>query len=182
MEPLLKYNIEDNESKWYAVNTFYRHEKKVHEILSDKSYEVYLPLIKKVKRYKSKLKHYDVPLINNYVFVKTDCSQFINISNISGVIRFVKIGDKISEIPEQEINYLKLITGEINNIRTEPINNEGVIGKDIIISEGPLFGIKGKVVGIGNKNIIVVELSNLGIYLKFEVDSRMVKYIELSNS
>lgn len=181
MEPLLKYNIDEKESKWYAVNTFYRHEKKVYEMLSDKSYNVYLPLVKKVKKYKSKLKSYEVPLINNYVFVKTDCSEFINISNISGVIRFVKIGEKISEIPEQEINYLKLITGEINNIRTETINNEGVIGKDIIISEGPLFGIKGKVIGIGNKNTIVVELSNLGIYLKFEVDSRIIKFIELSN-
>jgi transcription antitermination factor NusG len=179
LEPLLKYNIVENKSKWYAVNTFYRHEKKVHEMLSEKSFEVYLPLVKKVKKYKSKIKNYEVPLINNYVFVKTDCSEFINISNISGVIRFVKIGEKISEIPEKEITYLKLITGEINNIRTETINNEGIVGKDIIISEGPLIGIKAKVVGIGNKNIIVVELSNLGIYLKFEVDSRIVKFIEL---
>jgi transcription antitermination factor NusG len=179
LETLLKYNFDESRNKWYAVNTFYRHEKKVHEMLSEKAYEAYLPLVKKIKRYKSKLKSYEVPLINNYVFVKTDYTEFINIRNINGVIRFVKIGDKISVIPEQEINYLKLITGEINNIRSEPINNEGVIGKDIIISEGPLLGIKGKVVDVGNKNTIVVELSKLGIYLRFEVDSRIVKFIEL---
>ena len=175
---VIKYNIDHSIEQWHAIYTLYRHEKKVAEEISSKGYEVYLPLVKRIRRYDRKIKRYEVPLINNYVFVKIYKEHYINILNTTGVIKFLKNLGKISVIPEFEIDYLRMITGEIQNIEAESLKNSNFIGKNVIITEGPLLGLKAKVMEKANNNTLIVELENVGYALKFEVDSRIIRFIE----
>ena len=160
---------------WYAVYTFFRHEKKVVGELAEIGYEAYIPLIKKIRRYKRKIKKYEVPLINNYVFVKIQKERYVDILNISGVIKFIKNDGKLSVIPDEEIKYLKMITGEIRDIEAKELTASDYIGREVMITEGPLFGIKAKVVDKSN-NILIVELNTIGYSLKFEIDPRIIKF------
>ncbi len=178
LNPVLKYNINQEGEQWHAVYTYTRHEKKVAEELLKKGYEVYLPMVNRIRRYDRKIKRYEVPLINNYVFVKILKEHYINILNILGVIKFLKNSGKVSVIPQFEIDYLKLITGEIHNVEAEILNNENLIGKEVMITEGPLLGVRGKVLDKSNNNTLIVSLENVGYALKFEVDSRIIKFTE----
>ena len=116
---VLKYNINHEGEQWHVVYTYTRHEKRVAEELLNKGYEVYIPLVNRIRRYERKIKRYEVPLINNYVFVKILKEHYINILNTLGVIKFIKNSGKISVIPQFEIDYLKLITGEIQNVEAQ---------------------------------------------------------------
>lgn len=168
-------NGDNKQMHWFAVYTFFRHEKKVAAELTEKAYESYIPLIKRIRKYKRKIKKYEVPLINNYVFVKTQREKYVDILNISGVIKFIKNDGKLSIIPDEEINYLKTITGEIRDIEAKKLSVSDFIGREVIITEGPLFGIKAKVVDKSN-NILIVELETIGYSLKFEIDPGILKF------
>lgn len=175
---VLKYNINYEGEQWHVVYTYTRHEKRVAEELLNKGYEVYLPLVNRIRRYERKIKRYEVPLINNYVFVKILKEHYINILNTLGVIKFLKNSGKISVIPQFEIDYLKLITGEIQNVEAQLLNNENLAGKEVMITEGPLFGLKGRVLEKSNNNTLIVTLENVGYALKFEVDTRIIKFTD----
>jgi transcription antitermination factor NusG len=161
---------------WYAVYTLFRHEKKVVSELSEKGYEAYLPLITRVRKYKSRLKKYEVPLITSYVFIRTHKKKYVDILNIAGVIRLIKNDGKLSIIPDEEIKYLKMITGEIREIEANKLSASDYIGRNVMITEGPLFGIKAKVVDKRN-SILIVELETIGYFLKFEIDPAILKFI-----
>ena len=50
---------------WYALYTRPRNEKKAAELLVEKEFEVYLPLIQKVSQWKDRRKKVDMPLFNS---------------------------------------------------------------------------------------------------------------------
>ncbi|MGE5355516.1 MAG: UpxY family transcription antiterminator [Deltaproteobacteria bacterium] len=179
----MKFHIPDKNGriipgrKWHAIYTLYRHEKKVAGELMNKGIETYVPLAMRIRRYNRKIKRYEVPLISNYVFIKVIPEQYITVLNTFGVIKFIKNLGKISVIPEIEINYLRLITGEVHNIEAENLSGKELSGKEIMITEGPLIGLKAKVVDKSNNNIIIVTLDNVGYAFKFEVDPQIIKFI-----
>ena len=55
---------------WYALYTFPRFEKKVYKRLVERGIEAYLPLQKKLRKWKDRKKWIEEPLIRSYIFVK----------------------------------------------------------------------------------------------------------------
>jgi transcription antitermination factor NusG len=176
-QSLWKNSLINPGKQWHAVYTLYRHEKKIAEELQKKGIEVYIPLVNRVRRYNRKIKRYEVPLINNYVFLKISPEQYIIILNAFGVIKFIKNAGKISVIPEYEIDYLKLITGEMQNVEAESLNRIDLTGRDVMIIEGPLLGLKAKVIDRSNNNVLILTLENIGYNLIFEIDTKIIKVL-----
>jgi transcription antitermination factor NusG len=78
-------------------------------------------------------------------------------------------------IPEEEINILKRITGEEVEITVQTSSPE--IGEVVEIIKGSLAGMRGKLIKRENKNMVVIDLSNIGYQLNITVDIDSVKKI-----
>ena len=149
------------ETKWYAVGTRYKCEKLVLKDLFSKQIDAYVPLLEKVKRYSKKIQRYQVPLINCYVFVKIGDNERAKVLQTEHVINFIKPGKVMTAIPEYEIDVLKRLVGDLEH--EVQLLNEGLSeGDDVEIIKGPLLGLKGKMISKENKNIVVINLENLG--------------------
>ena len=90
--------------KWIAVYTKPRHEKKVGSILNRKGIKVYLPLLKKRKKWSDRKKWVEFPLFKSYLFVYIELNKSILLLNTPGLISIVKFGNSIAVIQDKIIN------------------------------------------------------------------------------
>src|SRR6476619_2013170 len=95
------------ETKWYAVYTRPRWEKKVAEILSRKKIENYCPLNKLLRQWSDRKKIVFEPLFTSYVFVKAAEKEHSEIRKIDGIINFVYWINKPAIIRNEEIESIK---------------------------------------------------------------------------
>jgi len=160
----------NTEKKWYAVYTFHRREKSAMKHLISLGIEAYVPVLKKTKRYNRKIKHYEIPIISHYVFVNINREEFIKVLQVRDVIRFLKIGRELSSISQHEMDTLKKVTGELDeiNLRTFDPNE---IGRKVEIIGGALTGMKGKVLEDMGQNHLLVDFQNIGYSLCIQVPS-----------
>ena len=170
-------HIEDHltyeESRWFAIYTKYKCEKYVVDKLTRKSIQAYTPLLTKTKVYVSKKKTYKTPLINCYVFVKIDKSEYIKVLETEYVSGFIKQRKNLISIPESEILLLQRIVGEFKEVEIN--STDLMVGSDVEIISGNLTGIKGRLIEKRGKSEFVVELENIGFQLKMTIDVSLLK-------
>lgn len=158
-----------NPYNWYAVYTRFKSEKIAHQYFQHTGIKSYVPTTRKTKRYVRKIKHYDIPLISCYVFVKIKAKDHIRVLENPYVIQFLKIGNEINSIPEKEIQLLKKITGELNEVEVISAD-QYTIGDYVEVIHGNLTGLKGHIVETRGKQDFVVELTHIGIQLRIQID------------
>jgi len=173
-----KYNLHLDTSiyKWFAVKTKYKCEKYVAENLKKKGIEVYLPTTVKVKKYERKIKNYEIPLIYTYVFVKIIKNEYVKVLSSEYVKGFIKQNKELIAIPLEEIELLKRVVGEGDNIKVLA-TDDFVIGKDVQIVGGNLTGMTGKIAEIKGKKLFVLTLENMGLNFKMEIDHSLLSPI-----
>jgi hypothetical protein len=64
---------------WYALYTRHRHEKTVAHILTNKGFEILLPLYPDARRWKDRTKLISLPLFPCYVFLKGGLERRLDI-------------------------------------------------------------------------------------------------------
>ena len=169
-------HLSKTESKWFAIYTKYKCEKYVTDLLAKRGIAAYVPLITKVKQYTSRIKRYDVPLINCYVFVKITEDQYVKVLETQYVMSFIKQRQNLISIPEEEINLLKRIVGEIENVSAGNIEME--VGDEVEIISGNLTGIRGRLVETEGKNRFVVQLASIGYQLSMIIDKSLLRLLK----
>ena len=160
--------------KWYAVYTKFKCEKKVLSYLQTKGVTAYVPLIGRTKRYTRKIKHYQIPLISCYVFVCIEDSERVSVLETPFVFQFVKIKGHSGVIPESEINILKRITGELNELELLQ-ESTAKVGQPVELIAGNLCGLQGRIVEIKGKKEFLIELEHIGISLRIQVDASQLR-------
>lgn len=174
--PLSPVNdLDEKQKRWFAVYTKYKSEKYVIKHLLKKGVTAYTPLIKTTKRYVRKVKTYEVPLLNCYVFVCIDKSQYIKVLETEYVLNFVKIRKNLVAIPEAEIDLLKRIVGEFQNITVA--TEDYKIGDSVEIISGNLTGLKGHLVEINGKHDLLINLDKSGFQLLINIDPKLVRVL-----
>jgi transcription antitermination factor NusG len=160
-------------ARWYAIVTKYRNEKMIAKKLNAINCEAYVPVMKTVRQYASRKKIHHLPLINCYVFVKIDLKDMIKVLEITNVFHFVKFGDEIAEISENEIALLRRITGV--DYPLEVINHSTFTqGDQVVVTEGPLAGIRGTLIKSQNKKRFVVEFDKLDRRIAIEIEDKFL--------
>src|ERR1700733_14584165 len=99
-------------SKWLAIYTRPRWEKKVNLLLKEKGFESYCPLNKVRRKWSDRIKVVEEPLFKSYVFVKIDEAARTEIRMTAGVINFVYWNSKPAVIKEKEIATIKRFLDE----------------------------------------------------------------------
>jgi transcription antitermination factor NusG len=168
-------HLSDKEEKWFAVYTKYKCEKYIVDQLAREGISAYVPLITKKKKYASRVKTNEVPLINSYIFVNIKKGDYVKVLQSEYVINFVKQRKNIISIPDEEINLLRMIVGEIESVVAEGIMYE--TGDEVEIIGGNLTGIKGKLVRKEGKNSFIVELVTIGLQLTMTIDKSNLRML-----
>ena len=149
---------------WYAVYTKPRSEKKVAERLSDNGFELYCPLIKTLRQWSDRKKKVQLPMFPGYVFVYVSENERFRILQDSGVLNFVFWLGKPAVIRDHEIEVIKDIAenGEEININSDTFE----VGKLVKIPEGPFKGMTGRVDKLDKRKLIVL-VEQLGCMVSF---------------
>lgn len=163
------------DAKWFAVYTGYKREKVVKTILRSKGIEVFLPLKKAHRQWGRKKRIVELPLINCYLFVKILKKDYIPVLSTQNVVKFLKIGQALEAIPDNQIEILKRVIGE--GIEMEASSEHIQKGDAVEIVAGNLIGIKGRMVEVKGKNKFVIRLDRMGFNLHLELPGHLVKPI-----
>ncbi|MDP9229187.1 MAG: UpxY family transcription antiterminator [Bacteroidota bacterium] len=156
-------------SKWYAIYTRPRWEKKVNQLLIEKKLESYCPLNKVKRKWSDRVKLVEEPLFKSYVFVKINDADRSIVRMTQGVINFVYWNGKPAVVKEKEIINIQKFLDEYENVQVHPIDLKS--NQRVVITAGPMMDREGKVLDIRGKTVKVA-IDSLGWVL--------VAYIERS--
>lgn len=168
-------HLHPTEPKWFAVYTRSKSEKVVHRLLNNKKVECYLPLQKVTRRYTRKIKSHDIPLISCYIFVKITRDQYVPVLETENVVKFIRFAKNLIAIPEEEIELMKLVVGEGENVEATIGRFEK--GDTVEVIGGKLTGIRGQLIEKQGKKQMVVELENVGYSLKMNIDVSLLRKV-----
>ena len=162
-------------TKWIVAYTKPKHEKVVRDELVKNKFEVYLPLLRKRKKWSDRKKWVEFPLFRSYLFIKTDPKHSIQISKINGVVRLVKFGKRIALVSDEELSAInKMIEGGF-----EPRTEDYFLkGNPVIVEDGPLKGLVGEVLRIENQNRLVIRIDAIQQCLSVKIDKGYLKLIK----
>ena len=161
--------------RWFVIYTKYKTEKYVVDRLKKKGINAYVPLISYTKRYTRKIKHYEVPLINCYVFVNITKGDYVKVLETEYVSGFLKNRGNLNEVHDEEIEVLRRIVGEKMEIIPEVITFQK--GKPVEIMSGNLTGLKGQLIEEQGKSEFLVELESVGWQFRMVINKEHLKGI-----
>lgn len=163
------------ETKWYAVYTRSRWEKKVSEQLNKLKIENYCPLNRVVRQWSDRKKVIEEPLFNSYVFVRVSLSQMNQVRQVFGLVNFVYWLGKPAVIHDSEINLIKDFVSNHQNIKLEKMSV--TIHDTVKVLDGPFVEMEGTIISIKKKWVKVL-LPSLRFFMTAEVEIENVVKIQ----
>jgi transcription antitermination factor NusG len=163
----------ESASQWFAIWTRSRHEQVVREQLDRKHVEAFLPTITKWSRWKDRKKKVDWPLFPGYCFARFDPSDTLPILKCTGVVNIVSFDGKPAQIPDFELDSIRLLIGSELQYDPCPLIREGTM---VAVVHGPLRGVVGKLIRKDAKRAtLVLSVDLIGQGVSVEVDAADVK-------
>ncbi len=169
-------NIEHIEnSTWTPIRTKPKMEKKLEEFAKANLVPVYLPLIKKVKRYvRSTAVHYK-PMFPGYIFAAINQESYATLLRANRIVFKIDV-DEVGEIQLiGELNKLKKLESysETKDLIVEPGIKKGTT---VMISHGAMKGMVGIVEKRKGKTMLTINIEMLGQSVSTELD---IGYVEI---
>lgn len=158
---------------WYAVHTKSRHEDKVWQGLTQKSYDTFLPKIEVWSQRKDRRKKIHVPMFPGYLFVALDATDNETRLNILKTVGVVKIlgkprGAEPLPVPDEKIEAIRRLVEsrvEIQHFQYPKV------GEAAQIIDGPFKGIEGIVTVSDYEKevfVITIDLLQRAVAIKLE--------------
>jgi transcription antitermination factor NusG len=159
---------------WYALFTRYQHEKSVALALSNKTYEVYLPLCNSTRQWQDRSKQLWLPLFPSYVFVRGGMDRALQIVSTPGVVHFVRFGGRPAAISQAQIDAVRKILENHAAIEPHPYIARG---DRVRVKSGALAGLEGILIRKKKLAHLVISLQMLGRSAAVEVELANVERI-----
>ncbi len=149
-----------DDTKWFAVYTKPRNEKKVLKFLSDKGINAYAPIQKRLKKWSDRRKWVEEPLISSYVFVNIAPAHYYDVLNTPGIVRYITFEGKAVPIPEKQIEVLRRLVASETEIEVYP--EKFTEGDRVEVRTGPLFGLQGELVEFRGRRMVLLRIDQIG--------------------
>jgi transcription antitermination factor NusG len=149
-------------SNWYAVYVKSRHEFYSANELEKKGVALFLPSVKRISRWKDRIKAIRVPLFPGYVFVKLNPGPgvFLNVLKTPGIVAFVSLEPGTpAPVAADEINSLQLMLDSGRAVDLYPGLKDGC---KVRIKSGPLVNAEGVLNRKINELVFTVNVALLG--------------------
>lgn len=161
----------DLDLAWYALRTRHQHEKMAAASLSNKGFEIFLPLYEAVRQRKDRTKRLSLPLFPCYIFLHGSLRRWLDVVTTPGIQGFVQMGSRAAVIPESEIEAVRRVVN--GTFQAEPCTFLQC-GDRVRVKWGPLNGIEGILVRKKNHLRLVLSVGMLGKSVSVEVDSSSI--------
>jgi transcriptional antiterminator RfaH len=172
----IENHLDAKEPRWFAIRTRFKSEKLAYKQLNSKQIEAYLPIRTMTRKYSRKLRQVEMPLINSFVFVRIVKAQYVPVLETEYVASFLKFGNNILSIPDQQIKMLRRLLGEEIDIEvTEEVFHKG---DWVEVSHGSLMGLRGRLVNIKGRERVLVEIMNSGFSIHMEIENSLLQKIK----
>jgi transcription antitermination factor NusG len=132
--------IENSFERWYAVYTRAQHEKRVAQLLAQRSVENFLPVYETVHRWKDRKVSLQMPLFPGYLFVRIALIDRLRVLQVPSVVRLVGFNGGPTALADEEVEGLRRALAE--GVRAEP-HPYLRVGRLVRITAGPLAGREG---------------------------------------
>ncbi len=156
------------QKKWHVVYTRSRAEKKVRDELELKNITCFLPIQKKLRRWKDRKKWVEMPLISGYCFVCINRKEYDIVLQTDNVVCYITFEGKAAEIPEHQIDFLRKITQQsefevtVSHENFEP-------GEKVEVLEGPMIGLRGELVEARGKQKFIIRFMEINSTFVVEI-------------
>lgn len=160
--------------EWYALFTRYQHEKSVAFALSNKGYEVFLPLYSSLRRWQDRDKELWLPLFPSYVFIQGGLERQLQILTTPGVIHIVGCAGRPAVVPRHQLNAVRQMVESHVRVESHPYLQ---CGDRVRVKSGPLMGLEGILARKKGIARLVVSMEMLGRAAAVEVDVSKVERI-----
>ncbi len=159
---------------WHALYTRHQHEKAIAHALSNKGFEVFLPLYSATHRWKDRSKQLMLPLFPCYVFLHGGLERRLDILTTPGLHMLVTSGGHPAVVPEEEIRAVRQLVEKSERVEPHPFLRSG---DWVRVKSGPLTGVEGILVRKKNLFRLVVSVEILGKSAATEVDASLVERV-----
>jgi transcription antitermination factor NusG len=166
--PLIQMPETAQPSKWFALYTTSRHEKRVAEHLTHRQIECFLPLYRAHRRWSDGSRvTLDLPLFPGYLFVHILRNDRSSVLSVPGALAVVGgTGGEPAPLPDTTIEALR--TGlRLRRAQPHPLVT---VGRRVRIRAGALAGLEGIVVRNKNSFRVVMTLEHIMQSYAVEVD------------
>ncbi len=167
-----------NSQFWHVCFIKHKSEKIAQKKIEELGIEVFLPLAKHLKVYKTSKKIVLLPLFPGYIFVNIAVGYRHHVTSIPEVYRFIKFRDEFARVSDKEIENLHLLVKDIKDyseIQSEVIYQQG---RSIEVTDGPFRGMKGKMISRNGKQRIIIEISAIKQSISVQIDAKYLRRIE----
>lgn len=167
-----------HEPRWYAIYTRSRHERQVAGFLARQNIETYVPLKRSWSTRKDRKVTIDLPALPGYIFVKTVLYAETRalIKRPSSVLRLVENAGRPAEIPDEQIESLRIVLATVFNPEGHPFLN---VGDRVRVRSGPMEGAEGILLRVAeNKHRLVISVDYVNQALSVEIDAASVEKVE----
>ncbi len=165
----------DDGSRWYALYTKSRHEKKVELQLHEKGIPVYLPMKRSLKKWSDRKKWVEEPLFKSYIFVQGGKQERYRAVQCVGVVRLVTFQGQLAVVRDEEIEMIRRILAEASDPESAPV--EAGPGDTVEIESGPLAGLRGRIVEVQAAKRFLVSIPSISQGIRFNVDRWNVRKV-----
>jgi transcriptional antiterminator RfaH len=153
MKPALKIR-NPLDKKWLVIYVRPRWEKKVNMLLAEQEIESFCPTITTENQWADRKKMVTTPLFTGYVFVRINDRDLSKVRYAIGVLNFIYFMGKPAVIRDVEIEQLKTLVSNYNNLQVVNLN-ELSAGDRVRIKSGIFTNKEGNVIKIQGKNVLM---------------------------
>lgn len=155
---------------WRVFYTFPRAEKKCETLLQEQCLEVFLPKCEEIRQWKDRKKKVIEPLFRNYIFAHVHEGERLQVLQTRGIVRCVSFSGRLAEVSNDEIAQLRLAQEDPKRLS---LLGHWVpeIGQPVVVTEGPLKGLRGEVLEHRGQSYVVVRVHAIRQMVKINVPS-----------
>lgn len=159
-----------DEVVWRVFSVRARAEKRAAERLAAAGIKVYLPLRVALHQWSDRKKRVEVPLFSGYVFAHVDERQRLRVLEDEAVTRTVAFGGVPAVVADDEIALLRTFESMPDQI--EAVTQRAFpVGAEVILTNGPLKGIRGHVSSYPKESYLTVDVPSLRQAIRVQVPS-----------
>jgi transcription antitermination factor NusG len=163
-------------AQWFVLWTHSHSERLVHDQLTCKGFEMFLPAIKTWSRRKGAQSAIELPMFPGYVFLRhtMDKRAYVDIVKARGLVRVLgERWDRLTPVPDDEIDAIRRVIDSAVPVFPHVYLREG---QQVRITDGPLAGLEGLLVSTKpQKGLFVVSVELLQRSVAVEVDCTQVR-------
>ncbi len=143
---------------WYALRTRSRHEKVTSLYLERRGFEVFLPLIDRIRQWKDRRVHVQFPLFPGYCFIRCSVGHHRQVKMTVGAVELVGVAGRPIPVPLEEVEAVRRLVTSILPVDPHPTLEPGTA---VEVIRGPLAGVRGVLIRKGPRTRLLVGITLL---------------------